>query len=131
MYSPEIQKKAQEMFDAMQPYELMADLDVPQTVLEAFDYAANYFGDIAKGREWDPEEPKDAFPTLLHSHNESLKERTLGPMRELNRVLQEQLIETGLVTTEQWNEEIAPRMSELAMAVEGSKVTARTYRISY
>lgn len=53
-------------------------------------------------------------------------------MRELTSALREQLIDTKLVTAEQFNTELAPKLSELAMAVERNEtgITARKYKIS-
>ena len=72
-------KRAQEVFDGMMAYDLISKLNPPMEVLEALDYAANYFGDIAKGREYSPEPLKDAFPTIYatvaeQSRDEALKE---------------------------------------------------------
>lgn len=42
---------AQEMFNRMQSYDLIAKLpNIPVEVLECMDFASNYFGDIAMGR---------------------------------------------------------------------------------
>lgn len=45
---------SQEMFDRLMAF-CEADLDVPEDVLIAIDYVANYCGDIAKGREYKPD----------------------------------------------------------------------------
>lgn len=58
------------------------------------------------------------------------KERIEEAMRQLTSTLREECIETGLITKEQWNEEIAPRLSEVGMAIDDVKITPRTYRIS-
>ena len=58
------------------------------------------------------------------------KERIEEAMRQLTSTLREQCIDTQLITKEQWNEEIAPKLSELGMAVDDVHITARTYRLS-
>ncbi len=50
-------------------------------------------------------------------------------LRLLNATLHEQLLATGLVTVEQWNAEIAPRMMAVASISVGSPVHARSYRV--
>ena len=57
------------------------------------------------------------------------KERIEKSLAELNNTLREQLIDTKLVTIQQWNEEIAPKLSELAMSIENVNITARTYKL--
>ena len=56
----------QDMFDELMKFATNnAGDDMPQTVVEAIDYVANYCGDIAKGREYRPDEPKEAFPSIF------------------------------------------------------------------
>ena len=74
----EQRKRAQEVFDGMMSYDLIGVLDIPQPVLEALDYAANYFGDIAMGRQYDPEPLVDAFPFLLSTHTQELRKLIEG-----------------------------------------------------
>lgn len=57
------------------------------------------------------------------------KEAIEKALAELNSTLREQTIDTQLVTIEQWNEEIAPKLSALSMAIEGTSITARTYKL--
>lgn len=59
----------------------------------------------------------------------SWKERVENEVTALNRTLREQLIDTRLVTLEQWNAEIAPKLMNLTMAIDDVKITARTYRL--
>lgn len=53
-------------------------------------------------------------------------EQKLG---ELNSTLRKECINTKLITIEQWNAEIAPKLSELSMAIQGVTITARTYKL--
>lgn len=46
---------------------------------------------------------------------------------DLNITLREQLIDTKLVTIQQWNEEIAPKMMNMLLFIEEEQVTARTF----
>lgn len=57
------------------------------------------------------------------------KERIEEAMRQLTGTLHEQLRDTGFVTDEQWDAEIAPKLSALGMAIDDVNVTARTYRV--
>lgn len=50
-------------------------------------------------------------------------------LAELNSALREQCINTKLITIQQWNEEIAPKLSALAMAIQQTTITARTYKL--
>lgn len=50
-------------------------------------------------------------------------------MLQLTQTLHEQCIDTGLITKEQWNKEIAPKMCSLGMAIDGVNVTSRSYEI--
>jgi len=47
----------------------------------------------------------------------------------LNNTLREQCVDTRLITVEQWNAEIAPKLSQLCMAIQGVGITARTYKL--
>lgn len=58
------------------------------------------------------------------------KEDIEKALSELNSTLREQCIDTKLITIEQWNEEIAPKLSNIAKVIEGSTITARTYKLS-
>ena len=64
---------------------------------------------------------------------EEHKQKIEAALRELVSTLHEQLTEdTGLVTVEQWNEEIAPKLSRLSNVINGlmpDSPTARTYEI--
>lgn len=66
--------------------------------------------------------------TLIEKQRRN-KEDIFDKLRVLNATLREQCIDTQLITIEQWNEEIAPKLSELNMAIEEVKVTAKTYRL--
>lgn len=57
------------------------------------------------------------------------KENIDEAMRQLTSTLRAELTETGLVTTQQWNEGIAPKLAKLALAVDDVSISARTYRI--
>ena len=57
------------------------------------------------------------------------KEKIEKALAELNGTLHDQCIDTKLVTIEQWNEEIAPKLSALAMAINDVTITARTYKL--
>lgn len=61
---------------------------------------------------------------------EQHKKEINDALRELNSTLYEECIATGLITIEQWNEAIAPKLSLLHMAIEEIRVTARTYRLN-
>lgn len=50
-------------------------------------------------------------------------------LANLNNTLREQCINTKLITIEQWNNEIAPKLSQVVMAIEKSSITARTFRL--
>lgn len=50
-------------------------------------------------------------------------------LSELNSSLRNNLIETKIITIDCWNEEIAPRLSNLALAIDDVPVTARTFRL--
>ncbi len=58
------------------------------------------------------------------------RERNNNALIELNKTLHEQLIDTGLVTLEQWNEEIAPKMRSMHLSIDDVKVSARTFRLN-
>lgn len=60
---------------------------------------------------------------------QDMREPINAALGRLNSTLLEQLIDTKLITIAQWNEEIAPKLSELCMAIEGTTITARTYRL--
>ncbi len=60
---------------------------------------------------------------------EEYKQKIEKALVELNSTLRNQCIDTKLITIEQWNEEIAPKLSELSMAIEEKTITARTYRL--
>ncbi len=53
-------------------------------------------------------------------------EKSLG---ELNSKLREELIDTKLVSISDWNNKFAPALSDVAKAIEGSTITARTYKL--
>jgi hypothetical protein len=57
------------------------------------------------------------------------KEKIEEALGALNSTLREQCVDTKLITIQQWNDCIAPKLSELAMAIEGTKITARTYKL--
>lgn len=54
-------------------------------------------------------------------------DNTEDALAKLNSTLQHELLDSGLVTYDQWNEAIAPKLSAVAMALEGANITARTY----
>jgi hypothetical protein len=58
-----------------------------------------------------------------------LRQKIETELRNLNCTLREQTIDTKLVTISQWNECIAPALSQIAQVLEGSKITARTYEL--
>lgn len=49
-------------------------------------------------------------------------------LRQLMSCLGSELLGTGLVSIEQWNEKIAPRLKAFADLAEGSTIHARTFR---
>lgn len=69
-HSLEYIDQAQEVFDVLMEFGTTLEADIPQEVLEAIDYVANFCGDIAKNRDYTPEKLEDAFPTLLRLANE-------------------------------------------------------------
>lgn len=60
---------------------------------------------------------------------EELVESVEEAMRTLTGVLHAQCVDTQLITIEQWNEEIAPALSRVAMALHETGITARTYKL--
>lgn len=69
--------EAQELFGKLSNFGI-AHQDIPQDVLEAMDYVANYCGDIAHGREYKPEELPTAMPTILAiAHQQTAEENTV------------------------------------------------------
>lgn len=56
-------EEAQELFNNLMNLG-MSNPGLPQELLEAIDYVANYCGDIASGRKHKPENIEDAFPTI-------------------------------------------------------------------
>lgn len=61
--------------------------------------------------------------------NNQHQDRASERLKELNIVLRHQLIDTKLVTIQQWNEEIAPKLSQLSMAIDDVVVSAKTYKL--
>lgn len=64
--------------------------------------------------------------------NKEYKEKIEKAFGELNSTLREQCINTQLITIEQWNEEIAPKLSRLSNVIGGfmpDSPTARTYEL--
>jgi hypothetical protein len=55
---------AQRMFDTISDFGNRYASLLPDDVIEAMDNFANYCGDIAKGREYKPDEPKTELPDL-------------------------------------------------------------------
>lgn len=51
-------------------------------------------------------------------------------LRDLVGTLHKECVDSGLITVEQWNEEIASKLSNLSMAIEGVTITARNYKLS-
>lgn len=54
-------------------------------------------------------------------------------LAELNGTLRKECIDTQLITIEQWNEKIAPKLSRLSNVIKGympDSPTARTYEIT-
>ncbi len=52
-------------------------------------------------------------------------------LRELTSTLHKECIDTGLITYEQWNEEIAPKLKQLANVINGynkDSPSARSYK---
>jgi len=62
---------------------------------------------------------------MTAEHKDNINEA----MRQLTSILHTELIDTGLVTTEQWNATIAPRLFILGMTIDNVNVSARTYRL--
>ena len=80
---------------------------------------------------WDSDK-KDECPECETDDGERARECLIAAedaMRELTGALHLQLLNTGLVTTAQWNAEIAPKLSAVTMAILGVTITARTYRV--
>lgn len=61
--------------------------------------------------------------------NEEHHRKVEVALGELTSVLHAQCIESGLITLEQWNKEIAPYLSGLHKAIDQVNITARTYRL--
>ena len=45
----------------------------------------------------------------------------------LNNTLRETLVESERMSIQEWNEKIAPRLSGIVQAMEGTTITARTF----
>lgn len=58
------------------------------------------------------------------------KERVESALADLNNALRQQLVDTKIITPDDWNEKIAPKLSAVSMAIDGVTITARTYRLT-
>ncbi len=76
-------KQAKEVFHTMMDYTMSYSLEIPQTVIEAFDFVANYVGDVSFGREVVLEKPSDAFPTLINQAILQERERLVGEIEKM------------------------------------------------
>lgn len=56
-----------------------------------------------------------------------MKDKQNEALSNLNEILRELLVDTHKVSINQWNNRIAPKLSELSMAIDGLKITARTF----
>lgn len=56
-------------------------------------------------------------------------ERLEAAMRDLTDTLRKKLVKSRIISIEQWNEDFAPKLSEVAMSIEDTNVTARTYKL--
>jgi hypothetical protein len=64
--------------------------------------------------------------------SEEHKEKIEDELRTLTGTLHEQCLDTGLITIEQWNKRIAPKLMRLSNVIQGllpTSPTARTYEI--
>ncbi len=57
------------------------------------------------------------------------KNRIEEALGELDESLRVNLLDTKKITVSDWNKHVAPRLSELGMAIQDVKITARTYRL--
>ena len=59
------------------------------------------------------------------------KEKVEEALRALTQTLRDELLRTGLVTNLQWNDSIAPKLTNLHMEINEIRVTARTYKVHH
>ena len=57
------------------------------------------------------------------------KEKLNEKLGELNSALREELVNTEEVTISEWNDNIAPLLSKIAQVIDGSSITARTFKL--
>lgn len=57
------------------------------------------------------------------------KDRQNEALAKLNSTLRELLVDTKIISIEQWNSIIASKLSKLSMTIDETAITARTYRL--
>lgn len=74
-----ISEEERKLFDAIGDYFIDHPEAPSGALLEAVDYVSNYLGDIAMGRKYEPEELKEAFPSVfsqaLTARDKELREK--------------------------------------------------------